>query len=92
VGVIFEWDPLKAIANLQMHFVSFEEASTTFADPLSSTIHDPNHSNQEDRYILMGYSLYHRLIVVAFTERSHKIRIISARLATSHERKEYENA
>ena len=92
MGVIFEWDPLKAIANLQKHSVSFEEASTTFADPLSSTIHDPNHSNQEDRYILMGYSLYHRLIVVAFTERSHKFRIISARLATSHERKEYENA
>ena len=66
MGVIFEWDPLKAIANLQMHFVSFEEASTTFADPLSSTIHDPNHSNQEDRYILMGYSLYHRLTLVEF--------------------------
>lgn len=92
MGVIFEWDPLKAIANLQKHSVSFEEASTTFADPLSSTIHDPNHSNQEGRYILMGYSLYHRLIVVAFTERSHKFRIISARLATCHERKEYENA
>ena len=78
MGVIFEWDPLKAIANLQKHSVSFEEASTTFADPLSSTIHDPNHSNQEGRYILMGYSLYHRLIVVAFTERSHKLRIISS--------------
>jgi uncharacterized protein len=86
----FEWDSAKAEANLSRHGVSFEEALTAFADPLSSTIADPDHSESEQRYILLGLSSRGRLVVVAHTERGDKIRIISARLASKRERRSYE--
>src|SRR5262245_43322897 len=86
----FEWDDKKAKQNLKKHKVSFEEASTVFGDPLSRTIPDPLHSEEEDRYVILGESHRRRLLVVVFTERRDKIRIISAREATRRERKDYE--
>jgi uncharacterized protein len=90
MGLEFEWDNDKARRNSKKHGVSFEEASTVFADPLSSTIHDPTHSDDEDRYVILGESTRRRLLVVAFTDREDRIRIISARVATRKERKDYE--
>ncbi|MGH7137895.1 MAG: BrnT family toxin [Pirellulales bacterium] len=86
----FEWDSRKAQRNRQKHGVSFEEASTVFSDPLSVTIDDPLHSDEEDRFIILGESSRRRLLVVSFTEREARIRIISARVATRRERKDYE--
>jgi uncharacterized DUF497 family protein len=86
----FEWEDRKARQNLKKHGVSFEEASTVFSDPLALTIHDPLHSEQEDRFVTLGDSHRRRLLVVVFTDRGAKIRIISARTATSRERKDYE--
>jgi uncharacterized protein len=74
----------------QKHGVSFDEASTVFSDPLSVTIDDPQHSDDEDRFIILGESHRYRLLVVVFTERRGKIRIISARVATRRERRDYE--
>lgn len=90
MGLVFEWDPRKAAANESKHGVTFEEARTIFADVLSRTIPDPDHSNAELRALQLGLSGSGRLLVVAFTERNHRIRIISARLATSRERHDYE--
>lgn len=88
--LIFEWDTDKAKKNIETHGVSFDEASTTFKDTLSLTIHDPLHSDEEDRFILIGSSIENRLLVVVHTERGNKIRIISARKATKKERRQYE--
>ena len=90
MSLAFEWDKNKARKNLKKHGVSFEEASTIFCDPLARTIHDPLHSEEEDRFVNLGESQRRRLLVVVFTERSDKVRIISARLATRHERKDHE--
>lgn len=87
---LFEWNPKKAIANLNKHGVSFEEAATVFLDPLSLTIPDPLHSTEENRFIITGLSEHRRQLVVAHTDRGDKIRIISARLATPSERRKYE--
>lgn len=81
----FEWDETKALANLRKHGVSFAEASTLFGDPLELTIADPDHSHGEFRFLSLGRSHAGRLLVVAYTERDHRIRIISARPATSRE-------
>ena len=86
----FEWDDPKAKKNAKKHGVSFEEASTVFADPLSRTIPDPIHSEVEDRFVILGESTQRRLLVVSFTERGENIRIISARTATRRERNDYE--
>lgn len=86
----FEWDAEKAEANLQKHGVSFAEAATVFFDPLSLTIPDPLHSEEENRFVTTGSSDRQRQLVVAHTERGAAIRIISARLATHGERKKYE--
>jgi uncharacterized DUF497 family protein len=86
----FEWDADKARINVQKHGVSFEEASTVFQDPLASTIYDPDHSEDEDRYLSLGQSSENRLLVVSFTDRDETIRIISARVASRRERKQYE--
>lgn len=72
------------------HAVSFDEASTAFRDPLSVTIADPLHSEDEERLVLIGHSHRHRLLVVIDIERGDRIRIISARLATTRERLRYE--
>jgi uncharacterized protein len=86
----FEWDEDKAKKNLNKHDVSFEEASSVFGDPLALTIPDPLHSKEEDRFITLGESHRRRLLVVVSTDRGDKIRIISARVATRRERKDYE--
>ena len=88
----FEWDPGKAAANLAKHGVSFDEASTAFGDPLGRVVPDPRHSVGEERLALLAVSLRGRLLAVMFTERERGevIRIISARLATRHERRDYE--
>jgi len=86
----FEWHPEKAAKNLRKHKVSFTEAATVFGDDLSITVDDPDHSEQEDRYITIGLSHQGRLLMVAHTERSDTIRIISARELTSTEREAYE--
>jgi uncharacterized DUF497 family protein len=86
----FEWDSRKAKRNFAKHRVSFEEATTAFRDPLSSTGADPDHSAAENRFITFGLSSKGRLITVSHTERDDSIRIISARRATKQERKIYE--
>jgi uncharacterized protein len=86
----FEWDRAKAAENLARHGVSFEEAATVFRDPLSQTGHDPDHSIDEERYVVFGASTRGRLLAVAHVERGDTIRIISARAATPGERKIYE--
>ncbi|MFY9821885.1 MAG: BrnT family toxin [Thermoanaerobaculia bacterium] len=86
----FEWDRAKATVNLQRHRVPFEEATSVFYDPLATTLPDPDHSVGEVRLITFGYSSRERLLVVAHTERDDAIRLISARLATTQEKKRYE--
>jgi uncharacterized DUF497 family protein len=90
MGLRFEWDPDKARANLDKHGVSFEEALTVFGDTLSLLIPDPDHSAEEVRFLLLGQSLPGRLLVVAHTEAGGIIGLISARRATRHERRDYE--
>jgi uncharacterized protein len=90
MGLLFEWDLRKAKRNLALHGVSFDEASTAFQDLLSSTIADPLHSTGEERFVLTGQSHRGRLLVVVHTDRGDRIRIISARLATNKEKKQYE--
>lgn len=87
----FEWDLEKAKSNLQKHEVSFEEAATVFFDPLSLTIPDPLHSDEENRFVTTGLSNQQRQLVVVHSDGDDKIRIISARLATASERKNYES-
>lgn len=88
--VEFEWDPSKAAKNVRKHRVSFIEATTVFSDPLSTTVPDPDHSLAEDRYIIVGVSNRRRLVMVAYSERVERIRIISARALTRAEREAYE--
>jgi uncharacterized DUF497 family protein len=90
VGYIFEWDPVKAEANIRKHGVTFDEASTVFGDPLNLLIADPDHSLDEERFLLLGMSNRRKLLVVAFAERPPRTRLISARRATRHERRRYE--
>ena len=90
MGLIFEWDKRKAATNLKKHGVSFAEAASTFGDTLSLTIPDPDHSDEEDRFVLLGVSQRGRMLAVPHTPRGDCIRIISARLATRRERKTYE--
>ena len=86
----FEWNEQKAEANLKKHEVSFDEAKTVFDDPLFVIFADPDHSVEENRFIIMGESNQNRLLVVSYTERPPKTRLISARKATPSERKKYE--
>ena len=86
----FDWDPIKAKFNRWKHRVSFEEAATVLLDPLSKTSLDPDHSIEEERFLTFGISARQRLLVVSYTDRDETIRIISARLATKHERTIYE--
>lgn len=91
VGHVFEWHRAKAKANLQKHEISFEEAMSVFADPLSVTLADPDHSADESRFIDIGLSTRGEVLVVVYTERESTIRIISARRATRLERRVYED-
>ena len=86
----FEWDPDKARRNEKKHGVSFHEALEVFNDDLSSSVPDPDHSEDESRYLVFGQSAVHRHIVVSYTERAERIRLISAREMTPRERKAYE--
>ncbi|HHJ53747.1 MAG TPA: BrnT family toxin [Caldithrix abyssi] len=88
--LLFEWDEQKAKQNLLKHKVSFDEACTAFGDPFSLTIYDPLHSDEEDRFVLLGKSYKNRLLVIVHTERNDRIRIISARKATKNEKEQYE--
>lgn len=89
-GIIFEWDPAKAEANLRKHGVDFVEALTTFADPLAAIHEDPDHSEVEPRELIIGHSSADRLLIVSFTELPNSVRIVSARKATRRERRDYE--
>jgi hypothetical protein len=86
----FEWDQNKAKKNFEIHAVSFDEASTAFRDALSLVIYDPLHSEEEDRFVLIGNSHKDRLLVVVHTERDDNIRVISARKASKKEKTQYE--
>ena len=92
---IFEWDENKARINFEKHKISFEEASTIFADPLLITFMDEWHSDQEERFISIGLSERNRVLLAVHLEREEKnetivIRVISCRKATQTERKRYE--
>ncbi len=90
---MFEWDARKDAANRAKHGIGFDEALTVFADPLGRIVDDPRHAQGEVRLTLLGRSVRQRLLAVMFTERSiDRIRLISARPATRHERLNYEEA
>ena len=89
-GLIFEWDKNKAYLNLTKHSVTFEEARTVFNDPLSKIGEDVQHSHNEVRDIIIGRSIKGRLLIVSYTERNGKVRIINARETTKLERLDYE--
>ncbi len=78
----FAWDPNKAAANLEKHGISFDDASTAFFDPLSSTVLDPRHSDDEARFVLVGLTYGGRLVVVFHTDRGEALCLISARPVT----------
>jgi uncharacterized protein len=86
----FNWDPEKSRINLQKHGVSFFEAASALSDPFSITEYDSIHSIGEDRFVTIGYSDRQRLPVIVHTDRETSIRLISARPATSKEKKLYE--
>ena len=90
MSIKFQWDKRKAQQNLQKHQVDFTEASTVFADTLSITIPDPDHSEDEERWVTIGLSNRQRLLVVVHTDEEEPIRIISARTADRIERRKYE--
>jgi uncharacterized DUF497 family protein len=92
---IFEWDEIKARINFERHKISFEAASTIFADPFLITFVDDFHSDKEERFISIGLSAKNRVLLAVHTEREEKsetiiVRIISCRTATQTERKRYE--
>jgi uncharacterized protein len=94
---IFEWDPVKAAINLQKHGVSFERATSVFSDPESLTIYDIAHSRDEDRWVIIGLDKHDILLVAVHTsaeidDRTTRIRIISARRATTTEASQYQQA
>lgn len=90
-GLRIAWDPPKAAHNLRKHGVGFPEAATAFLDDMGELLPDPDHSNREDRFVLLGRSIVGRLLVVVHTYRrgGTLIRLISARLATPRERRQY---
>ncbi len=87
----FTWNPEKAASNLHKHRISFWEAISIFDDPLAVTYDDPDHSEQEDRFITYGLSDQNRLLLVSHMVRAGQTRIISARKATRQERNYYED-
>lgn len=92
-GAEYEWDESKSAENVEKHEgVGFEEATTVFNDPAALYVYDADHSDNEDRYIVVGIGDRRRTIVVTYTYRSDRIRIISARKAEPRERRQYSNA
>jgi uncharacterized protein len=91
-SISFSWDPLKEKANTEKHGISFTEAQTVFFDENGILIHDPNHSEEEDRFIILGMSSSLRLLLVChcYRESDRNIRIISARKAWRNEARQYE--
>lgn len=87
----FEWDEEKAARNLKKHGVGFEEASTVWQDFFYIDLYDDEHSETENRFLIVGESKENRLLIVSYTERENKTRIISARELTAKERKDYEH-
>jgi uncharacterized DUF497 family protein len=87
---IFEWDENKAAINKRKHDVTFDEAQTIFTDKLSIMKPDTTHVDDEERLLIIGMSNKNRLVVVSYTERGERIRLINARKATRDERKQYE--
>ncbi len=88
--VEFEWNNKKSEINLSKHGISFDEAMTVFYDPLYVDFFDPDHSEEEHRYIIIGHSQQGHLLIVSYTERENVIRLISARETTRKERLAYE--
>ena len=90
-SIQFEWDPKKAKVNLRKHNVSFEDAQSVFSDERALLIDDPDHSEEEDRFVLLGLSQSLRLLVVVHCYRAEGrvIRIISARKADADEQSIY---
>ena len=86
----FEWDPKKADTNKRKHGVTFQEGTTVFGDPLAITFPDPDHCDDEERYITLGLSTQKRLLVVSHADIGNRTRIISVRIMTHKERKIYE--
>ncbi len=86
----FEWDSNKDRSNQQKHNISFHEAASVFGDPLAVTFHDPEHSDEENRWLTFGLTRTEKLVIVSHTLRNEKMRIISARLMDKSERKIYE--
>jgi uncharacterized DUF497 family protein len=86
----FEWDESKAAANIRNHGVTFNEAASVLKDPLFIDFYDPDHSADERRFLMIGQTAAGRLLLVSYTERGERIRLISAREATTRERKTYE--
>lgn len=87
----FEWDDGKAISNFADHGVSFEEAVTVFGDPLATTVPDPDHSDEEERWLTTGVSSRQRTVIVWHTDRGESVRLIGAREASPRERRAYES-
>lgn len=87
----FEWDPRKATANLRKHGVDFADAATVLYDERAITIPDEG-SDEEDRFVTLGMDALGRALVVVYTWREDRPRLISARKANSHERRQYEGA
>lgn len=92
MGFNVEWDPAKAEQNERKHGVPFEEAVTVLNDPFSATLPDPDHSEREVRMLLLGRASTGRYLIVSLTERGEAVRLISARLMTSRERRNYERS
>jgi hypothetical protein len=90
-NIKFAWDRRKARTNLVKHFVSFEEAQSVFLDENARLIEDPDHSESEDRFLLLGYSLQANCLIVShcYRESDYVIRLISARRATAQEEQMY---
>jgi uncharacterized protein len=86
----FEWDSQKAAENLKKHGIAFEEALTVFGDPLAKIFDDPEHSDDEPRELIVGHSAERRLLIVSFTDRGRRTRVIGARETTARERRDYE--
>lgn len=90
--MLFEWDPEKAAANLAKHGVGFEEAASVFEDPLADTFDDPDHSESEQRFLTFGLSRQRRALVVGHCDRRDRVRIITARLMTRRDKRQYEES